>query len=248
MFTLLSVAGLRAQEYKIAVENNKDARLTLDAFTGELPIEGYNGNEIIITGSLIETPERAKGLKPVYGGGQDNTNGLGINVEKDGNKITLHCLLGQFRAGNYHIKVPESMALKIGRDCGGGGGHTIVSNMKSEVEFKGCDHITLKNVTGPLVVSTINGGVNVVFSEISKDKPISLASINGDVDVTLPAKAAVDLEMSTMSGGMFTDFDLPADNKEMKRVGGSKIKSQLNGGGTELKLHNINGNIYLRKA
>ncbi len=38
MFTLLSVAGLRAQEYKIAeIENNKDARLTLDAFTGELP-------------------------------------------------------------------------------------------------------------------------------------------------------------------------------------------------------------------
>ncbi len=140
------------------------------------------------------------------------------------------------------------MALNIGRDCRGSGGHTIVSNMKSEVEFKGCDNITLKNVTGPLVVSTINGGVNVVFSEISKDKPISLASINGDVDVTLPAKAAVDLEMSTMSGGMFTDFDLPADNKEMKRVGGSKIKSQLNGGGTELKLHNINGNIYLRKA
>ena len=60
----------------------------------------------------------------------------------------------------------------------------------------GCSEVNLKNVTGPLVISTVNGGVNVVFSEISKDKPISIVSVNGEVDVTIPAKAGVDLEMS----------------------------------------------------
>jgi DUF4097 and DUF4098 domain-containing protein YvlB len=85
-----------------------------------------------------------------------------------------------------------------------GRGGTIIENIKNEIEFNGCHSIELKNVTGPLVVSTISGGVKVVFSEISKDKPISLASISGEVDVTVPAKAALDLEMSTISGGMFT--------------------------------------------
>ena len=68
--------------------------------------------------------------------------------------------------------------------------------MKNEVDFEGCHEVNLKNVTGPLVISTINGGVNVVFSEISKDKPISIASVSGEVDVTIPAKAGVDLDMS----------------------------------------------------
>jgi len=34
----------------------------------------------------------------------------------------------------------------------------------------------------------------------------------------------------------------------MKKVGGNNIRSQLNGGGTDLKLSVISGNIYLRKG
>ena len=249
LFVLVAaVPSLRAQEHKIAVENTKDGRLTLDDFTGDLPIEGYSGNEIIITGNSerFETPDRAKGLKPVFPGGTDNT-GLGVFFEKDGNKITLRCLLPMTQNANYKIRVPENLALKIVRDCARGG-HTTVENMKNEVEFKGCHSITLKNVTGPLVVSTISGNVSVVFSEISKDKPISLASVSGEVDVTLSAKVAVDLEMSTISGSMFTDFELAQENKEMRRIGGGTIRSKINGGGTELKLRSISGNIYLRKG
>ena len=241
-------ATLRAQEYKIPVENVKDGRLTLDDFVGDLPIEGYNGSEIILTGTSdhFSAPEQAKGLKPVYASGTDNT-GLAVNFEKDGNKITLHCLLTWGQNASYRLKVPENLALKIHRECGRSG-HTSIENMKNEVEIKSCHNVTLKNVTGPLVISTISGGVSVVFSEISKDKPISLAAVSGDVDVTIPAKSAVNLEMSAISGSMYTDFDLPADNKEMRRVGGNTIRSQLNGGGTDLRLHSVSGNIYLRKG
>jgi len=239
---------LRAQEYKIPAENNKEGSLTLEGFTNELPIEGYSGNEIILSsnGERFEAPERAKGLKAVYAAGTDNT-GLAVYFEKNGNKITLHCLLPITHSANYKIRVPENFALKIKRDCMRAG-ETIVENIKNEIEFNGCHSIKLKNVTGPLVVSSISGSVSVVFSEISKDKPISLASISGEVDVTLPAKAAVDLEMSTVTGGMYTDFEFPTDNNEMRRVGGRSIHNKLNGGGTELKLHSISGNIYLRKG
>jgi DUF4097 and DUF4098 domain-containing protein YvlB len=120
--------------------------------------------------------------------------------------------------------------------------------MKSEVDFDGCHEVILKNVTGPLVISTISGGVNVVFSEISKDKPISIAAVSGEVDVTIPAKAGVDLEMSNVSGNMYSDFDLATDNKNMRRVGGNSVRTTLNGGGTDLKLHSVSGNIYLRKG
>lgn len=249
LLALMAVSGnARAQQYKIPVENTKEGRLTLDEFIGDLTIEGYSGNEILITGSSehFETPERAKGLKPIYPGGTDNT-GLALSMEKDGNKITLRCLLSMTQSGRYSIKVPDNLSLHISRNCSRWGG-TTVENMKSEIEFNGCHEIKLKSVTGPLVVSTIDGNIDVVFSEISKDKPISLASVSGEVDVTIPAKAAVNLEMSNVSGNMYTDFEFPASNKEMKRVGGSNIHNELNGGGTELKIHNISGNIYLRKG
>jgi lia operon protein LiaG len=248
-FVLLeAVKWSPAQEFKVAADNTKEAKLTLLDFNGELPIEGYSGNEIIVTSTSgrLETPERAKGLKPIYGGGTDNT-GIGLYMEKNGNSVTLRCLVPFTQQSSYKLRVPENIALKIERDCARSG-ETTIQNIKNEIEFKGCQEITLKNVTGPLVVSTISGGVNVVFTEINKDRPISIAAISGEVDVTLPAKAAVDLEMSTVSGNMYSDFDLSASNKDMRRVGGGNIRAQLNGGGTSLNLRAVSGNIYLRKG
>jgi len=248
LLTLCVTGRLSAQEFKVTVDNTTESELSLEHFPGDLPIEGYSGNEIIIStdAGRFEQPDRAKGLKPVYGGGTDNT-GIALYMEKNGNKISFHCLLPITKDANYRIRVPENLVLKIHRGCERGG-ETTISNMKSEVDFDGCHEVHLKNVTGPLVISTIDGGVNVVFSDISKDKSISIASISGEVDVTVPAKAGVDVEMSNISGNMYTDFDLATDNKDMKRVGGNSVHATLNGGGTELKLHNISGNIYLRKG
>jgi lia operon protein LiaG len=246
----LFTAGVsRAQEFKVTVENTKDGKLVLDGFTDNLPIEGYSGNEIIVTASRHEfdASERSKGLKAIYAAGTDNT-GIAVEMEKNGNRVTLTCLLPVSQGAKYMIKVTENLALEIDRECNKGG-ETNIQNMKNEIDFKGCDDIGLKNVTGPLVVSTVNGGVNVTFSDLNKDKPISLSSVNGEVDVTVPAKAGFDLEMATTNGRMYSDFDIPAPaTKDLKRVGGNSIRSQVNGGGIALKLHTTNGNVYLRKG
>ena len=79
-------------------------------------------------------------------------------------------------------------------------------------------------------------------------RPISIASVSGEIDITMPAKTAMDLEMETVSGNMYSDFDFPSGGKQMRRIGGSSINTQLNGGGVSLKLNTVSGNIYLRKG
>jgi hypothetical protein len=89
---LLSTGFVSGQEYKIAIQNNRDGKLVLKNFSNDLPVEGYSGNEVIITssGGDFEPPERAKGLKPVFPGGNDNS-GIGLNVEKNGNTVEVTC-------------------------------------------------------------------------------------------------------------------------------------------------------------
>jgi lia operon protein LiaG len=249
-FTFLLAANfLLAQEHRIAVQSPKDVTLILKDFYDELPIEGYAGNEIIITrngGENEGTPERAKGLKAVYPAGTDNT-GLALDVEKSGNDIRITCLLPiTNHGGTYKLKVPENIALRINSGCEHDNSVNI-QNIKNEIEANVCQSINLKNVSGPLVLSTISGNITVVFSEMSP-KPVSIANISGEIDVTLPAKSAANLDMTNVSGNMYSDFDLNADHKDMQRVGGNSINAKLNGGGTDLKITNISGNIYLRKG
>jgi hypothetical protein len=78
---IISANFLLAQEHRITVQNPKETTLILNDFYDDIPIEGYAGNEIIITSisGRFEAPERAKGLKPVYPGGTDNT-GIALSV------------------------------------------------------------------------------------------------------------------------------------------------------------------------
>ena len=248
----LVTINLKAQDYKIPVENSKNGKLTLSDFIGDLPIEGYSGSEIVVTVTSGDIKpdekeiERSKGLKPVYSAGTDNT-GIGLHVEKNGNQVTLQCLAPITRRVEYKLKVPDNLSLKTESGCERSNDVTV-SNMKNEIDIKNCQSINLKGVTGPLVLSTISGDINVTFSSINKDNPFSISDISGDIDVTLPVTAAVNLKMKTVTGNMYTDFDFPANKDSMKRVGGSSIEFPINGGGVEFNLINVSGNIYLRKA
>lgn len=82
MFVVCCATSLHAQEYKISVQNTQEGKLTLNDFSNDLPVEGYNGTEIIITSDRpSKPPSRAKGLQAVYAAGTDNT-GIGVSVEK----------------------------------------------------------------------------------------------------------------------------------------------------------------------
>jgi lia operon protein LiaG len=164
--------ALLAQDYKVSVENAKDSRLSLNSFAGQLTIEGYAGNEIVFTPSNHEdytVPERAKGLKPVFPGGTDNT-GVGLSVEKNGSQITVTCLLPFTNSREYTLKVPENISIEIKSSCEYDN-NVSIKGMKNEIEIQSCHSIKLTDVTGPLVLSTISGDIDVTFGTIATGKP-----------------------------------------------------------------------------
>jgi hypothetical protein len=206
ILTILSTATfLNGQEYKITAQNTKDGKLILKQFTGDLPIEGYSGNEIVVVSDDEDfaPPERAKGLKPIYPGGTDNS-GLGLNVEKSGSQVSITCLLPITRKANYRIKVPDNLALEIESGCERSSNISI-GDMKSEIEIKSCHDIKISNATGPLVLTTIAGNIDITFGNIASDKPFSVNSLSGDIDITLPVKTATDIELRTVSGGFYSE-------------------------------------------
>lgn len=248
IFIFFTAAMLPAQEFKTTVQNTKDGKLILKDFSGKLPVTGYNGNEIIITSTSEDhsPPEKAKGLKAIYPSGTDNT-GLGLDLQKNGNVITITCLIPFTRNGEFQIKVPENLALEFESGCERSN-EISVENTKNEIEIKNCHDINLKGVTGPLILSTISGDINVTFSSINPDKPFSVNSISGDIDITLPVKTATNLELGTVSGGFYSDFDLTDSQKNLKKVGGNELNFPLNGGGFKFNIVTVSGNIYLRKG
>jgi hypothetical protein len=239
----------QAQEFKIPVQNSSDEKLSLINFMDSLPIEGYNGKEIIITptsGPSFDAPERASGLNPVYPDGTDNT-GIGLEVEKSGKLITVRCLLPLTSRGAYKMKIPNNLAIVAESGCDRGNSISI-QNMKNEIELKVCSSISLKDVTGPLVLSSVTGSIDIEYSKVNRDKPVSVNSVSGNIDIRLPAQSPADLELRTVTGNISSDFDFPAEDDDMKQIGGQTFIHALNGGGVKYTIVSATGNINLKKG
>ena len=248
MLILIPALSLSAQSYKVTAPTGNDAMLVLKGFSGDMPIEGYAGSEIDITteAEKVTPPDRAKGLKAVYPAGTDNT-GLGISVDKKGNVTTITCLIPFTRRTEYSFRIPENLSVSIESGCENNN-EISITGLKNEINIKNCQDITLKNVRGPLVLSTISGDITITTDELSSGKPFSINSVSGDIDITLPLKAALNVDLNTVSGGVYADFDITETKDNMKRIGGNQIGFALNGGGTKLDISAVSGNIYLRKG
>lgn len=248
LLLIVPALSVGAQSYKVTAPTGNDALLVMKGFSGDMPVEGYAGTEIEIKTAVeeITPPERAKGLKAVYPAGTDNS-GIGVSVDKKGNVTTITCLIPFTRRQGYSFRIPENLAVSIESGCENDNKITI-TGMKKEINIKNCQDINLSNVSGPLVLSTISGNIIVTVSDLTTGKPSSINSVSGDIDLTLPLKAALDIELNTVSGGVYTDFDIAETKDNMKRIGGNQVGFALNGGGTKLSISAVSGNIYLRKG
>jgi len=92
-------------------------------------------------------------------------------------------------------------------------------------------------------VETINGNISIS----GKTAQIRAHSISGFIDLAVAASTKADLKMNTISGTMYSDFNLESGNN-MRHVGGNSIMTILNGGGDKaIDLETISGDIFFRK-
>jgi DUF4097 and DUF4098 domain-containing protein YvlB len=93
--------------------------------------------------------------------------------------------------------------------------------------------------------------MEMFMDELSQMGPTSISLVSGFIDITMPDDSPADLYLSSISGEIYTNLDVEimGNNKEnMQRLGGGRnIRGTLNGGGVEVNLKTISGDIYLRK-
>jgi DUF4097 and DUF4098 domain-containing protein YvlB len=215
----------------------------------EVSIQGHAGNELIIESdqALTPIPERAKGLKPLYNTASDNT-GLGLEVEEVSGVMTIR--KASFQKINYVIKVPTRADVRIEvRDWEQN--DLSLKDLSGEIEIIGkSSDIKLQNITGPVVANTVNGSIEVTISRLEQSKPTHISTVNGFIDVSLPADSKANVNLSTINGEIYSDADIKFPNKDDKGLPAlqrNTTNGKINGGGVELTFKTINGEIYLRK-
>ena len=185
--------------------------------------------------------------------------GGGLDVEESKNVMEISVPSWKMDTDLF-IQVPLNTSLELHAVNNGG---IKVENVSGDIEVANVNGgIILSRIAGSAVAQTVNGDVTATFSRLDGKKPLSLITLNGDVDITLPATAKADFKMKIDNQGeIYSDFELALQNKSEKTVedkrsrgGRYKVKidktvfGSINGGGQEITLKTFNGDILLRKA
>jgi predicted membrane protein len=242
LVALLVSSVTYAQEFKVAKSTGK-----LNIHIGRVTVEGHTGNDIIFStkdGRDKDKDERAEGLTPISGTGLTDNTGLGINVtEKDGAVEVYQ--LKKMNSPNIKILVPKGVIVSFDHQSQYGG-DAVFRNLENEIEVS-CQYnsVELENVTGPLTVKAVYGGVDATFGQNVKG-PVSIVSIYGHVDVALPLATKANLKMTTSYGEIFMapEFKLEVTEKDNDS---DRVKGTINGGGINIDFRSDYGKIYLRK-
>lgn len=185
----------------------------------------------------------------------------GLSASEDNNVVTVST--SAFGGGNLNIQVPVHTSLSLHSV---NGERIVVTGVQGDINVQDTNgNITLNNVGGSIIAHGLNGRVVATIVSLDPSKPSSFSSLNGTIDVTLPATVRANLRLHTDQGDIYMDdgFNFqptrsPSDNSSPASTRESNgmykvrvdrtVYGTLNGGGPELRFENFNGNIYIRKA
>jgi len=190
-----------------------------------------------------------EGLRKIGGGSMD--------IEASEYQNTVKIISENWSEGlELIIEVPSSMNVqaKAYND-----GDLEISNITGDLELTNYNgSITALAISGSVVAQTYNGDIKIVFEKMKADTPMSYANYNGDIDITFPSTLKATFKLKTKQGEIYTGFDGTVQKSNPVQKSDSKsgaykvviddwIKSDVNGGGSEITMQSYNGDIYIRK-
>jgi DUF4097 and DUF4098 domain-containing protein YvlB len=248
----------------------KPALIKADVLMGSITVKGSDGKEVIVEAKVRERSltdvdeedeedmeEKDKAAK-IAGMKKLGVVSTGLEVEESNNVVSISAESWKY-AVDITIQVPRASSLELHST---NDGNIVVENVSGEIEVENVNGSnTLRNISGNAVVNTVNGDVTVTMTRVTPDKPMSFSSMNGDVDVTLPADIKANVKMKSQQGEIYSDFDItlkpvPQKAEEVSKSGKGKyrisfeknIYGAINGGGPEYAFNTFNGDVFIRKG
>jgi len=197
---------------------------------GSVLVEGWDRGEVEATVAM-----RSKAPT-------DQLDDVQVAVEASSGGVTFHTL---YPSGldtpirvDYRLRVPRQVRLdELSTLEGDIAVHDVEGSLQARNLHGDIEGI---NLSGSVVARALTGNILISLRALPDRRlPVELATINGNVDLVLPAQANADLELSTVAGNIVGDYPFQVSSIP----GDSTRRAQVGAGGVRVELRTVRGNI-----
>jgi DUF4097 and DUF4098 domain-containing protein YvlB len=250
----LGVCWLAGAQGRLVVPSRNSTRpRVVDAATanGSITVKTYDGKEVIVeSGSIRREPRAPEGMHRI------DIPSRGLDVEEQDNAVTIRDH-GPGGGDAMTITVPVDTSLHLRSS----NGSIYVDGVHGEIDVETHNgSIHLLNVAGSVLASSNNSRIEATMDRVDPGKPSAFSSLNGSIDVTLPADVKANIKLTTDNGPIFSDFDVNVspgrataepnnspDGRYRLRFDRTVQATINGGGGADLTFRSANGSITIRK-
>lgn len=242
-----------APETKVVIKADETERFEqtypLNA-NGRVSVSNVNGS---ITVETWDKPEvKLEWIKT--GGSKENLSEVEIKIDarQDAFSVETDYDEGKRRGSNgsrnynlqveYRLTVPRAAVLDEIETVNGSVSITNAENTTKASAVNG--EVKAANLRGTAYLSTVNGTVTANFDQLAIGSRISLETVNGAVDLTLPSDASATLKAETVNGKISNDFGLPVRKGQYV---GRDMYGKLGAGDVQIKLESVNGELSVKR-
>jgi hypothetical protein len=195
---------------------SKPGTVKLTLGRADLQIQGANTSEVTVksSASAITSKPRKDGMRVLSAASS-------FSFGESDNVITLDAGKEWGSRGNseFHLTVPINTTIIVPNSWGG---DIKCSNISGDIEINSMHgEIRLDDVAGGVVVGTMNGEIKAKIRELHEGKPLSFASMNGEVTLQVPANVKANVRLRTQNGSVLTDFEESALITKVEATAGS---------------------------
>jgi DUF4097 and DUF4098 domain-containing protein YvlB len=207
---------------------------------GRFELENVNGEISLRTWSQAEVRIEARRAATSEGALED----IEVDIEGEGGAVRVKTRYPKarswFAGGNrgkvdYEVTVPRGADVRLKTV----NGHVDVEGLKGDLEVESVNGgLELADLEGAVKAQTVNGGIQAAFSRVPEGARHHFETVNGGIDVALPAGTGGRLKAKTVNGGIDCEPPLEVTTRKKRRLEG-----RLGPGDGTFEFDTVNGGV-----
>jgi hypothetical protein len=141
---------------------------------------------------------------------------------------------------SFTVRVPAGVVF-IGRTING---EISATSLTGNVDSRTVNGSINISTTGYAQAETVNGEITAKMGSSNWSDSLEFKTVNGGIDLDLPAALSTQIEADTFNGEIASDFPLTVSG----RVSRKHVSGTIGRGGRELLLKTLNGSIRLKRV
>ena len=215
---------------------DRNGRIQLSNVNGDVTISACDCSKVTLTANISTSSQKARDRISIEI--EDSSSALSIKTKYKNNDN--NSWNNERSEVTYTLSVPDDVRLD-GIELVNGS--LEIKGVTGELEAKLVNgNLKSDGLTSSTRVEMVNGDMDIRYTNFDKAKAINLESVNGDIELSLPAGANATVKAETVSGQISNEFGMEVIKHKYV---GSEMHGTIGNGDIKIALENVNGRIVV---